>query len=59
MVPRKGAYVATFSMKDVVEVFEIRGALEGLAAALAAERITENWGVTATVGKVVGTNWPC
>lgn len=41
MVPRKGAYVATFSMRDVVEVFEIRGALEGLAAALAAERITE------------------
>ena len=41
MVPRKGAYVATFSMKDVVEVFEIRGALEGLAAALAAERITD------------------
>ncbi|NLY91489.1 MAG: GntR family transcriptional regulator [Firmicutes bacterium] len=41
MVPRKGAYVASFSMKDVVEVFEIRGALEGLAAALAAERITD------------------
>ena len=41
MVPRKGAYVASLSMKDVVEVFEIRGALEGLAAALAAERITE------------------
>ena len=40
MVPRKGAYVASLSMKDVVEVFEIRGALEGLAAALAAERIT-------------------
>lgn len=41
MVPRKGAYVASFSMKDVVEVFEIRAALEGLAAALAAERITD------------------
>lgn len=41
MVPRKGAYVASLSMKDVVEVFEIRGALEGLAAALAAERITD------------------
>src|SRR5690606_23896957 len=41
MVPRKGAYVATFSMKDVVEVFESRGALQGLAADLAAERITD------------------
>lgn len=41
MVPRKGAYVASLSMKDVAEVFEIRGALEGLAAALAAERITD------------------
>ena len=41
MVPRKGAYVADLSMKDIVEVFEIRGALEGLAAELAAERITE------------------
>jgi DNA-binding GntR family transcriptional regulator len=41
MVPRKGAYVAGLSMKDIIEVFEIRGALEGLAAELAAERITE------------------
>ena len=39
MVPRKGAYVASLSMKDIIEVFEIRGALEGLAAELAAERI--------------------
>ncbi|HEY8464740.1 MAG TPA: GntR family transcriptional regulator [Bacillota bacterium] len=41
MVPRKGAYVAGLSIKDVTDVFEIRGALEGLAAELAAERITE------------------
>ncbi|NLB52577.1 MAG: GntR family transcriptional regulator [Syntrophomonadaceae bacterium] len=41
MVPRKGAYVADMSMKDVADVFEIRIALEGLAAALAAERITD------------------
>lgn len=41
MVPRKGAYVADISMKDVADVFEIRIALEGLAAALAAERITD------------------
>ncbi|HPF19797.1 MAG TPA: GntR family transcriptional regulator [Syntrophomonas sp.] len=41
MVPRKGAYVSDLSMKDVADVFEIRAALEGLAGALAAERITE------------------
>ncbi|MBE3588443.1 MAG: GntR family transcriptional regulator [Thermoanaerobacteraceae bacterium] len=41
MVPRKGAYVAGISVKDIVDVFEVRAAMEGLAAGLAAERITE------------------
>ncbi|HBK53040.1 MAG TPA: GntR family transcriptional regulator, partial [Syntrophomonas wolfei] len=41
MVPRKGAYVADISLKDVADVFEIRAALEALAAGLAAERITD------------------
>jgi DNA-binding GntR family transcriptional regulator len=41
MVPRKGAYVADISIKDINEVFEIRTALDALAAGLAAERITE------------------
>lgn len=41
MIPRKGAYVAGVSHKDVADVFEIRAALEGLAAGLAAERVTE------------------
>ncbi|AEE90298.1 Transcriptional regulator, GntR family [Tepidanaerobacter acetatoxydans Re1] len=41
MVPRKGAYVAGLTLKDVAEVFEIRSSLEGLAAALAADRITD------------------
>lgn len=41
MVPRKGAYVAGVSIKDIADVFEIRAALEGLAAGLAAERITD------------------
>lgn len=41
MIPRKGAYVAGISMKDIADVFEIRSALEALAAGLAAERITE------------------
>lgn len=41
MIPRKGAYVSGISMKDIADVFELRAALEGLAAGLAAERITE------------------
>ncbi len=41
MVPRKGAYVAGISLKDIVDIFEVRAALEGMAAGLAAERITE------------------
>ena len=41
MIPRKGAYVANMSLKDVIDVLEIRASLEGLAASLAAERITD------------------
>lgn len=41
MIPRKGAYVSGLSMKDISDVFEIRSALEGLAAELASERITD------------------
>lgn len=41
LIPRRGAYVAELSFKDMNDVFELRTALEGLAAALAAERITE------------------
>jgi DNA-binding GntR family transcriptional regulator len=41
MIPRKGAYVAGISIKDIANVFEVRAALEALAAGLAAERITE------------------
>ena len=41
MVPRKGAYVAGVSMKDIHEVYEVRAALEMLAVSLAAERITD------------------
>ena len=38
MLPRKGAYVANMSFKDLIDVLEIRASLEGLAACLAAER---------------------
>ncbi|SHF13095.1 GntR family transcriptional regulator [Desulforamulus putei] len=41
MIPRKGAYVAGISLKDITDVFEVRAALEALAAGLAAERATE------------------
>lgn len=41
MLPRKGAYVADISAKDITDVLEIRAALEGLASALAASRITD------------------
>lgn len=41
MIPRKGAYVADLSIKDINEVFEIRGSLEALAAGLAAQRATK------------------
>lgn len=40
MVPRRGAYVASMSVKDISETFEIRSALEGLAASLAVDKIT-------------------
>ena len=42
MMPRRGTYVASLSIRDVNDVFEIRTALDSLACALAAERITEN-----------------
>jgi len=42
MVPRRGTYVADISIRDISEVFEIRTALEVLAAGLAAERMTDN-----------------
>ncbi|MEW6044965.1 MAG: GntR family transcriptional regulator [Bacillota bacterium] len=42
MIPRKGAYVADISLKDVAEIFDVRRALEALAAQLAAERASDD-----------------
>ncbi|MCL0072011.1 GntR family transcriptional regulator [Peptococcaceae bacterium] len=42
IMPHKGAYVAKVSIKDIIDVFEVRAALEALAARLAAKRITED-----------------
>ena len=40
MIPRRGTYVASISIRDVNEIFEIRTALESLSNGLAATRIT-------------------
>ncbi len=39
--PRRGAYVANISIKDMLDVFEVREDMEGFAAKLAAERIND------------------
>jgi len=41
MVPRKGAHVASLSPKDIVDVLEVRGALDGLAASLSSLKMKE------------------
>lgn len=41
MIPRKGAYVADMSIKDVLDVLEVRKVLEGLASSLASQRRSE------------------
>lgn len=42
MRPRRGAVVASLSILDLQQLFELRRVLEGLAASLAAERATES-----------------
>ncbi|MCL0032923.1 GntR family transcriptional regulator [Peptococcaceae bacterium] len=42
IMPHKGAYVAKISIKDIIDVFEVRAVLEALAARLAAKQITED-----------------
>ncbi len=39
-IPRVGASVATYSRKDLIEIFVVREALEGIACRLAAENMT-------------------
>ena len=41
MLPRKGAHVADLSVKDIMDVLEVRSTLDGLASSLSALRITE------------------
>lgn len=42
MIPRKGAHVARLSVKDIIDVLEVRASLDGLATSLAAERINND-----------------
>ena len=42
MLPRKGAHVADLSVKDIMDVLEVRSTLDGLASSLSAERITDD-----------------
>ena len=39
--PRRGAYVANISIKDMLDVFEVREDMEGFTAYLATQRITD------------------
>lgn len=41
MIPRRGAYIADISIRDIAEIYEIRTSLNILAAGLAAERIMD------------------
>ena len=41
--PRRGAYASEASVEDMVDILEVRQELEGLAASLAATRITEEY----------------
>ena len=40
LVPRRGAHVARLSMREIVDLFEALGAVEGIAAELAAARMS-------------------
>lgn len=40
MIPRKGAHVAEVSVKDIMDVLEVRASMDGLATSLASQRIT-------------------
>lgn len=40
MIPRKGTHVSELSVKDIIDVLEVRGVLDKLATGLAAKRMT-------------------
>lgn len=42
MIPRKGAHVSELTVKNIMDVLEVRASLDALAAALAAERMSSH-----------------
>jgi len=42
MLPRKGAHVADLSVKDIMDVLEVRATMDGLASSLSAVRIKDD-----------------
>ncbi len=42
MLPRKGAHIADLSVKDIMDVLEVRATLDGLASSLSASRISDD-----------------
>lgn len=42
MIPRKGTHVAELSIKNIMDVLEVRASLDGLATALSSTRITRD-----------------
>ncbi len=40
-IPRKGIYVKKFDLQEIIDAFECRGAIEGVAARRAAQNITK------------------
>lgn len=42
LIPNRGAIVRMFSLKELIDLFRIRESVEGLAARLAAEKMTDN-----------------
>ena len=40
-VPNKGTFVSELSAKDIMEIYQVRERLEGLAARIAAEQMPE------------------
>ena len=43
LIPNKGAFVTGISVKDVMDMYQIRARLEGLCAAMAAENRQRAW----------------
>ena len=73
LVPRKGAQVLDMTEKDIVNILEIRSALEGLATSLACKKMTKeclqqlknmknsngNCWIVQEIYRAIHVNWLC